>query len=186
MHKGWPDFLAVKIDEHGNPTEWKTREVKSETDKLSYEQSVVNKILTMAGIICEIQTVTNHELNKHHAPPSQTTLDQTNPNHSAPNFPTPTLSKPIMSLPKRQSIRNLSTASRPSLVQPTTGEPELDRPRTFPSNTPINMPLPKRQTSLCRSQPAQHRPTLTIPAHSQPSHPKSNTRGASISNGKKP
>jgi hypothetical protein len=53
---GFPDFVFVK-DIDGNITDWRCVEVKSKRDRLSWEQSVIKKLLISKGIDYKVEVV---------------------------------------------------------------------------------------------------------------------------------
>jgi hypothetical protein len=57
LRNGAPDLIALKVNERGDITDMMAVEVKSKTDRLTYEQEVYRKIFEKAGIPFKVEVV---------------------------------------------------------------------------------------------------------------------------------
>jgi len=89
LRGGAPDFIALKVNEEGEITDFKGVEGKPFNGKLSYEQKIYQKIFELAGIHFEVAAYSNHSM------PFQSTPDQAIPHPAMPHHSTPGHTNPL-------------------------------------------------------------------------------------------
>ena len=132
LRGGAPDFLMLKVND-GEIEDALFVEVKSPSDKLSYEQAIYRKILERLGATYKIELINPvqarplqpmpvHSRPPHTSPghtgPAQPMPDHSSPNQSTPIHPSPFQARPYQSRPDRISLGH----SNPCQTNPKGGE----------------------------------------------------------------
>jgi len=132
LRGGAPDFLMLKVND-GEIEDALFVEVKSPSDKLSYEQAIYRKILERLGATYKIELINPVQPSPGQSRPTHATPYQTKPGHATPSHSTPARSKPDHTSPDQTGpVQAIPTHARPA--QPSTAHTNPDHSKPAQPN----------------------------------------------------